>query len=92
MTNWLRGVVYELPEYAASLLARPDQWRALAEAVGPDLFVTAVSDQFVFVGMLPPGENLEGFRQTVRDDCASQERCISPNLYRWRDGRWIVAP
>lgn len=87
--NW---VGYQLPEYAASLLANPEGWRVLALAVGPELFVTAVSDQIVMVGLLPAGAELEQFKQAVRDDCAAAERCISPNLYRWRDGLWVIAP
>lgn len=85
------AVAFELSEYAASMLAQPERWRALAEAIGPDLFVTAVSDQFVFVGVMASGARLEGFKQAVAEDCAAQERCVSPNLYRWREGRWIVA-
>lgn len=87
--NW---VGYRLPEYAASLLANPEGWRPLSVAIGPELFVTAVSDQTVMVGLLPAGPELEQFKQAVRDDCAAAERCISPNLYRWRDGRWTIAP
>jgi hypothetical protein len=85
------AVAFEVPEYAASMLAQPERWRGLAEAIGPDLFVTAVSDQFVFVGVMAPGARLEAFKQSVAEDCAAQERCVSPNLYRWRDGRWVVA-
>ncbi len=87
--NW---VGYRLPEYAASLLANPEGWRPLSVAIGPELFVTAVSDQTVMIGLLPAGPELEQFKQAVRDDCAAAERCISPNLYRWRDGRWTIAP
>ena len=66
-------------------------WRGIAAEAGPDLFVTAVSDHFVFVGSMPDGARLEAFKQTVREDCAAQQRCVSPNIYCFRDGRWMIA-
>jgi hypothetical protein len=85
------AVAFQEYEYLPSMLADTDAWRAIALAAGPDLFVTAVSDRFVFVAVLPDGPNLEEFKQVVREDCAAQERCISPNIYRFRDGRWVIA-
>jgi hypothetical protein len=85
------AVAFEEYEYLASLLADTEAWRGIAAEAGPDLFVTAVSDYFVFAGMLPDGPDLEQFKQTVREDCAAQQRCISPNVYRFRNGRWVIA-
>jgi hypothetical protein len=84
-------VAFEEFEYLASLLADTEAWRGVAAEAGPDLFVTAVSDYFVFTGVLPDGSDLERFKQTVREDCAAQQRCISPNVYRFREGRWVIA-
>ena len=78
-------------EYGASVLADLDGWSKVAAVAGPDMMMTVASDRMVFVGILPDGPNLEGFRKTVEEDCASQPRCISPNIYRFRDGRWVVA-
>lgn len=85
------AVAFEEYEYLPSLLADIEAWRAIEAEAGPDLFVTAVSDHFVFAGLLPDGPNLERFKRTVREDCAAQERCISPHVYRFRDGRWVIA-
>jgi hypothetical protein len=85
------AVALEGEEYLASLVADLPAWGRLAEAVGPDLFVTLVSDQFVFVGTMPDGPGLIEFRKAVAEDCAAQQRCISPNVYRFRDGRWVIS-
>ena len=85
------AVAFEDYEYLPSLLTDIEAWRDIAAEAGPDLFVTAVSDHFVFVGVLPDGPDLERLKRTVREDCAAQERCISPNVYRFRDGRWVIA-
>ena len=85
------AVIFEDQEYLASLLIDVAAWRRLADAAGPDLFVTVVADNYVFVGTMPNGDRLTSFKQTVREDCAGQPRCVSPNIYRFRGGRWIVA-
>lgn len=85
------AVAIEGKEYQASLLVDLQAWSKLAGAVGPDLFLTVVSDSFVFVGRMPNGAGMDGLRQTVREDCQVQERCVSPNVYRFRNGRWIAA-
>ena len=77
--------------HLASLLIDLPAWRDIARAVGPELFVTAVSDQFVFVAKMPDGPKLNAFRRTVSADCAAQQRCITPYVYRFRDGRWVIA-
>ncbi len=85
------AVAYQDQGYLASLLIDTKAWRAIADKAGPEMFVTVVADNFVFVGRMPDGPRLEKFRQTVREDCESQQRCVSPNLYRFRDGRWVVS-
>lgn len=84
-------VLFTEQAYLASLLADTKAWHAIASAAGPELFVTVVADDMVFVARMPDGPRLEQFKQTVREDCASRPRCISPNLYRFRDGRWVVS-
>ena len=29
--------------------------------------------------------------KAVQEDCDAAERCISPHVYRFRDGKWAVA-
>lgn len=86
----LRGsaVLFEGGEYYASLLVDLEGWAQLARAMGPKLFMTAVADDLVFVGEMPDGPDMERFRGVVEEDCAAQPRCISPNVYRFRGGRW----
>ena len=77
--------------FLPSMLAETEAWRAIAAAAGPDLFATAVADDSVFFGVMPGGPMLDGFRLTVEEDCAAQARCVSPNIYRFRDGGWVIA-
>ncbi|MES2441994.1 MAG: hypothetical protein V4574_04125 [Pseudomonadota bacterium] len=84
------AVMFQGQEYLASMIIDRRAWAALAAEIGPDLFVTVVADDTVFVGRMPDGPDLERFRKGVADDCAQQQRCISPHLYRFRDGRWVV--
>lgn len=85
------AVSYQDQAYLASLLTDLPGWAAIAAKVGPDLFVTVVADHLVFVGQVPDGPVLDHLKQAAADDCAAQERCISPHLYRFRDGRWVIA-
>jgi len=78
-------------DYLGSLLTQRDVFAKIAAVVGPNLIVTVVSDHFVFVATMPDGPDLEGFAETVRKDCKEQERCISPHIYRFRDGLWRIA-
>lgn len=84
-------VAYQDQEYLASLLIDRFAWRNLAAQIGPDLFVTAVSDGLVIVGVLPDGPDITEFGKSAAEDCAHQQRCISPHVYRYRDGRWTIA-
>ncbi len=84
-------VAYQDYELLGSLLIDRAAWVELAKAVGPDLFVTVVSDQFVFVATMPDGPRLDAFKKSVAEDCSGQTRCISPNVYRFRDGQWVVS-
>ena len=78
-------------EYLASLLADTEAWRGIASDSGPDLFVAAISDYFVIAGIIPDGRQLRALKQNISEDCSKQERCVSPNVYRFRDGRWVIA-
>jgi hypothetical protein len=85
------AVILQDQPFLASLLADTKAWRALADAAGPDLLLTVVADDLVFVARMPDGASLERFKRSVQEDCATQPRCISPNVYRFRDGRWVVS-
>ncbi len=82
---------YQGEEYFGSLLGDLEGWSRVSASAGPDLIVTAVSDQFVFAGLLPNGSKLNDFAKSVREDCAEAERCISPHVYRFHSGRWVIA-
>ncbi|MBA4748251.1 MAG: hypothetical protein H2056_06020 [Sphingopyxis sp.] len=84
-------MAFEGEEYFASLLADIGAWQKIAEVAGPDLFVTAVSDQFVFAGVMPDGPRLDDLKKTVEEDCLAAPRCISPHIYRFRKGQWVIA-
>ncbi|MEP9358506.1 hypothetical protein [Sphingomonas sp. KR3-1] len=87
-----RGVVvYQDQPYLASLLTDAKGWAAVSETAGPDFLLTVVADDYVFVGRMPDGPRLEQFKQSVREDCASRQRCLSPNVYRFHDGRWVIS-
>jgi len=85
-------VMLEDGDLLSSVLADVDAWRAIAEEVGPDLAVAATTDQLVFMAALPPDyRRMRQLKRAIRDDCAAAERCISPNVYRFREGRWVIA-
>jgi hypothetical protein len=85
------GVGFEDEGYMASMLIDRDGWAKIADAIGPDLVVTAVSDQFVLAGKMKDGKDLAEFKKSVAEDCLAQQRCVSPNVYRFREGRWVIA-
>lgn len=82
---------FEGTEYIASMLFDVEAWQIIAAGTGPDLMITAASDQFVLAGIVPDGETLDRIREAVVSDCASAPRCVSPNVYRFRDGMWVIA-
>lgn len=84
-------ILFSEKAYLASLLADTGGWRAIADAAGPDLFVIVVADDMLLAALMPDGPWLERFKRKVRKDCAREMRCLSPNLYRFRDGRWVVS-
>lgn len=77
-------------EYGASVLLDTAAWTRLAQAVGPDLFVSVVSDDAVMVGKMTDAV-VQSFRSSVEEDCAAQPHCIFPHVYRFRDGQWMIA-
>ena len=85
------AVAFQEYEFLPSLLADTEVWGAISAEAGPNLFATAVSDYFVLIGTMPDGPELDRFKQTVIEDCEAQQRCISPNVYRFRNGRWVIA-
>lgn len=74
-----------------SLLADTESWRGIAGKAGPDLFATATSDLSVWVGVMPDGPRFDALKKVVRSECAALEACVSPNVYRFRGGRWVAA-
>lgn len=84
-------VALEGSGYLPGLLIDLPSWERLAIQTGPDLFVAATSDQLVVVGIMPAGEDFDGMKKSVADDCAQQERCVTPFVYRLRKGRWVIA-
>lgn len=85
------AILFEDHEYGSTLLVDLKGWAGLAKVIGPDLFVTAVADHFVYVGTMADGPVLDKFAKAVAEDCQHQQRCISPHVYRFREGRWIIA-
>lgn len=85
------AMAYQEYPYLSVLLGDLKGWEKVSNEVGPDLFVTVVSDEFVFVGLLPDGQQLDDFKKTVDEDCKQQQRCISPFVYRFRQGKWVIA-
>jgi hypothetical protein len=83
--------VFQGEEYTGSMMAYSAQWEALAAANGPDLAVIANSDQFVVAAVVPDGAELEKYRGLAEEQCKLASRCISPNVYRWREGKWVIA-
>ncbi len=77
-------------EYLPSMLYPAEDWSAIAAEVGPDLAVTAVSDQMVLVATVADAD-LPRSQELVGEDCRTAPRCVSPNVYRYRNGRWVVA-
>lgn len=86
-----QAMAFESEEYLASLAADLPAWKKVSDVAGPSLMMTVVSDQFVFVGRMDDGPNLNAFRKTVEEDCRAQQRCVSPHIYRFRNGRWVIA-
>jgi hypothetical protein len=74
-----------------SLLADTEGWRGVARKAGPALFATATSDTSVWVGVMPDGPRFEELKRVVRSECESSTECVSPSVYRFRDGRWVIA-
>ncbi|MEL6528916.1 MAG: hypothetical protein AAGK01_00630 [Pseudomonadota bacterium] len=84
-------MAFEGDAYVGTMLADLEAWKRISAQVGPDLMATAASDDFVVIGLIPDGESLEGFKEAVAEDCASAPRCLSPHVYRFRDGQWVIA-
>lgn len=84
------AAVFEGKEYVGSMLADTQGWQAVREAIGPDLFVTVTSDQFVMVSLMAEGPGIDRFAEAVAADCRGAERCISPHVYRFEQGMWVI--
>lgn len=82
---------YQDYDMLPSLLADTEGWRGVARKAGPALFATATSDVSVWVGVMPDGPRFEELKRVVRSECEASIECVSPNVYRFRGGRWVVA-
>ncbi|MFM5930934.1 MAG: hypothetical protein ACKOPQ_08510 [Novosphingobium sp.] len=82
---------YQGQAYLGSIMGLTDDWSELSAQMGPDLFATAVSDQFFVAGKVESGEPLAKLLRGAENDCKAAQRCISPHVYRFREGRWVVA-
>lgn len=85
------SIALEGKEYMASMLIARAGWEKLSAVLGPDMFVTAASDALVFIGTIPDGPALDRFAGAVADDCRQAPRCVSPHIYRWKNGTWVIA-
>lgn len=83
-------VTFEGDQYMGSILADTEGWQAIRDAIGPDLFVTITSDQFVLASLAGEGPALEQFAKAVVQDCKAAEHCISPHIYRLEDKMWVI--
>lgn len=81
----------EGPAYIATMLIDLPAWERLAITAGPDMFVAITTDQFMVIGVMPDGAEFDGIKQVAAEQCRQAERCISPLLYRLRQGRWVAA-
>ena len=83
--------VYQGDAYMASMALDLPAWQALSDEVGPDLFITVTSDQGFIVGTVKDGPELEALARAAAADCEAAQRCISPHVYRFRCGKWVIA-
>lgn len=83
-------VTFEGPEYISAVLADTDYWTKLRDLIGPDLFITVTTDQFVLSSLLGAGPSMDRFAEAVAEDCKRAERCISPHIYRFENGMWVI--
>ena len=76
--------------YLSAMVSDLPRWSALAEASGPDFYMMAPSEQLLRFGTAPDGR-LPAIAAEAARECAEAQRCITPNVYRFRDGRWVMA-
>jgi hypothetical protein len=77
-------------DYGASMLLRPERWRALAEATKGDLFVAILSDDNVLVGTAKDAD-FPKLREMISVSYSLAGRGISPQIYRWSMTGSVVA-
>ena len=78
-------------DYGASVMLRPERWRALNEASGGRLYIAIPGDDEVIVGTTKASDDLPKLRQLVSQEYALSPRGISLLVYRWSPGGWIAA-
>ncbi|MBV7259027.1 hypothetical protein [Erythrobacter crassostreae] len=84
-------VSFEGDEYVGSMALMRDQWAKVAARQGGKLAVAIPSDYFFLAVSVADGEELKQFKELAVELCQMASRCISPNVYRIRDGGWVIA-
>lgn len=78
-------------DYGASVMLRPDRWRALADASGGRLYVAIPADNEVIVGTTKSDDELPKLREMVSQEYALAARGVSSLVYRWSATGWVAA-
>ena len=78
-------------DYGASVMLRPERWRALAEASGGRLYTAIPADNEVIVGTTKSDNELSKLRELVSQEYALAARGISLLVYRWSPSGWVAA-
>lgn len=78
--------------FESSRLLLVDDWVALAARLTQPMFAAVPANDVLVFAVAPPAEQLAKLRGAIQGLYASSERPVSPHLYRWDAGRWIVAP
>jgi hypothetical protein len=76
-------------DYVPSLILAGEGWRRAA--AGGELLLAVPTDGFAVVARRANVPDLAQFRAAVRENFETGERGISPHIYRWTAGGWVVA-
>ena len=83
--------IFNGEEYTASVLLDTRGWSEIWSIGEGNLVIAVISDQLVTLANLPEeGQRVE-FAQVVAQSCAEASRCVSPRLYTFKDGYWVIA-
>jgi hypothetical protein len=85
------SIAFSGEEYTGSIVADTKAWASIAEVTGGTLLVAVISDQLVMIMHVPDGPKIDELAKVAAESCRAAPRCISPSLYRFRDGGWRIA-